>query len=628
MEQGLPDSYVQAVLQTRDGYLWLGTQNAGLVRFDGVKFTPHRPGFGLADDASIRALCESRDGTLWVGTDGAGLWALKDGSFTRWTRKDGLRTDHIRALHEDSDGSLLIAFSVNGVMRMQRASNDQLTFIDAGAGGSSIAAFAVDAEGCLWAVGDGLWQAEQGRFVRSRTPDLSGNFSALAISPNNDFWIGGQNGLIELRPTGEIFRHTEEHGLSDSRVRALKFDADGNLWVGSNNGIDRLTSGTFLRCLTREQIPYDLVYAFHEDQEGCLWIGSNGGLARLKDDKFTLLTTSEGLAQNIVVGAVQAPDGSFWIGTWTKGVTHVHGTTITHYNHFNGLPNDEVRSMHRASNGAVWVGTTGGGLTRFAEGKVANYTPFGASRSVVAIQEDHTGALLLLSEAGGLLRLKDESFQPLSAPAPSGETLHTLHATPRSNLWVATGNSVLRESAGLWHRWALPESAQGKAIRSIYEARNGDLWVCAQNSGLLRLRHGVFKTYSLEHGLALDNFYSVIEDENDDLWVASKRGLFFFTSQDLADFDAGLARSLRPIDYTQLSGLRNPRFIRYGFPLVSRLSDGRICYPTTKGVAIVDPVRLPRNQVPPPVHIVKVRLDREELDFANELAIPPGTRDV
>ena len=114
--QGLPQDSVQAILQTRDGYVWLATQE-GLVRFDGIRFAVFdRQNTPAIAHNNIQSLCETRDGALWVGTN-RGLVRYAQGQFRGFLKADGLANENVQVLVETRDGSLLIGTWGGGLLR-------------------------------------------------------------------------------------------------------------------------------------------------------------------------------------------------------------------------------------------------------------------------------------------------------------------------------------------------------------------------------------------------------------------------------------------------------------------------------------------------------------------------------
>lgn len=632
VEHGLPDAYVQAVTQTRDGWLWLGTQNGGLVRFDGVRFTRVRAGLDSGDEVSVRAFCETGDGALWVATDGAGVWRHAAGRFTRYGRAEGLPIEHVFALHEDAEGTLWAGVAAHYAVRLEGGRFVQPEPLRRLPRPGSVYALRADRTGGLWLAGQGLWRLAGGELTAHHaSAGVPGErFLDVAEAADGTVWVASTHGVLRLRD-GEATRFSEADGLSDRRTRSVLVDRDGVLWVGSSSGLDRHEGGRFVPCLTREQRPFDLVYAVFEDREGSLWIGSNGGLARLKDEKFAFLTTREGLPQNIVTCALEARDGALWLGTWTKGLARHGGDSVRIYTRREGLAGDGIRCLHEDARGVLWVGTDTGGLSRIVDGSAEQIPPeaLEGARSVVAIQEDPAGRLWLLAEDGRLLQRTGEGFAVHGDfGAGTGQRGQALHAGRGGGLWLATESALAHMRDGVWTGQALPAELAGLAVRSLHEDGEGALWLCAQGEGLVRFRAGRFEVFGARHGLPMDNFYGMAEDERGDLWVTCKRGVFLLSRQELREHDAGRRAAFSPVDFTTLGGMHNPRFLRYGHPPVARLRDGRLCFPTTKGAALVDPARPYRNPRPPPLIIEQVLADRVPLAESAGRLLPRRTRDV
>jgi ligand-binding sensor domain-containing protein len=329
-EDGLPDNDVQAIVQGRDGHLWLGTQKNGVVRFDGVRFTEWPPDALSRDrEVSIRSLLASRSGSLWVGTDRAGVWQIQGQELTRHTVRSGLPNDRVQALHEDRNGVLWIAFEGKALVQWQAGRFMPMPLPENGP--VSVVAFHEDKEGGMWLAGDGLWYFKDGQCtnVRQKLGLTQERFTSVCEDRDGSVWVATLRGLLRFRRT-QLVTYLEVDGLSDDQVTALHLDRDGNLWIGTNSGLDRFRDGQFTRCVTRERAPYDLVHRICEDREGSLWIGTSSGLTRLRDDKFSNLTTRDGLLQNLIAAAVEAPDGSLWVATWTRGVARLKGGEITY----------------------------------------------------------------------------------------------------------------------------------------------------------------------------------------------------------------------------------------------------------------------------------------------------------
>ncbi len=152
--EGLPEDFTQALAQTADGYLWIGT-SGGLARFDGVRFAVFNAGNEAAfRDDSVYALLTARDGTLWAGTEGGGLVRYRTGAFRTFGAAEGLTNPFVRVVFEDRSGRLWVGTD-RGLFRLE---GDALHRVDGRDGVPSMSVHAIceDREGRLLVGGAGL----------------------------------------------------------------------------------------------------------------------------------------------------------------------------------------------------------------------------------------------------------------------------------------------------------------------------------------------------------------------------------------------------------------------------------------------------------------------------------------
>ena len=328
LENGLPQNSVQALVQTRDGFLWLGTE-AGLVRFDGIGFqvfdrnsNPALP----ADD--IRCLLETRDGAFWIGTsEGLERWLerSKDGASTTFSTRDGLPGNGILALAEDEHGSLWVQ-TEQGLARMSGQ-----RFVAAESAPGQVAMMAVTSHGrsgfrmepipaAPSAPGDetagAAWRQAAAR--AGLTPDRVG---FLALLPGGQTAVATQSELAVVRASQVEERFAVGKAIPGSRIQALFADREGSLWIGTNSGLSRLVAGRLQHLPVTDPLSTASVLTLMEDREGDLWVGTEmDGLHVLRDQRFHTFGEREGLSSDRTTTVVEDRAGTLWIGTLGAGL--------------------------------------------------------------------------------------------------------------------------------------------------------------------------------------------------------------------------------------------------------------------------------------------------------------------
>ncbi|HTE89095.1 MAG TPA: two-component regulator propeller domain-containing protein, partial [Terriglobales bacterium] len=266
--EGLPQGSVQAITQTHDGYLWIGTRD-GLSRFDGVTFTTFRAETTaglLAND--IRALCEDSAKQLWIGTFNGGLSCYSDGRFKSYTTKDGLPSVGVLDIFQDRNGKVWFG-TWNGLAHREAG-----RFITYGTGeglvGGDVRSICEDSRGqLLVATGDALNRLAGDRFEpaikAARLPESP--LRKVHTGGDGTLWIATiGEGLFSLRDDrGKVY--TKREGLPDNKVETVLQDRNGNTWIGTWSGLCRLQNQSFATLCRQDGLPHDYIQALHEDWE-------------------------------------------------------------------------------------------------------------------------------------------------------------------------------------------------------------------------------------------------------------------------------------------------------------------------------------------------------------------------
>jgi signal transduction histidine kinase/ligand-binding sensor domain-containing protein/DNA-binding NarL/FixJ family response regulator len=628
-EDGLPQNSVVAILRSRNGYLWLGTQD-GLVRFDGVRFTTfdthNAPGL---EHSYILCLLEDRDGSLWIGTSGGGLTRYREGRFTSFTERDGLPASQVKSLMQDRHGRLWVGTIGGGLARLEGSRLVKVAGME-GLSGRRVRAMVEDGSKGIWiATDDGLFRMEEGALSRlNRIEGLaSRNISDLVLGRDGSLWVATLGGGIHRLKDGRITAFTMRDGLSSDRVDSLLEDSHGTLWIGTEGGgLNRLADGRVARLTTKEGLSNDVVMSLNEDREGSLWVGTaGGGLNRLRDGVMTSLTTKEGLSNDFVGPLYEDPDGVFWIGTSRGGVNRLENGRVSHLATQDGLLSDLVSGLWVSRDGSLWV-SGDLGLNRIHQGKVTSLSSKDGHTisRVAAILEDREGALWIGTEFSGLYRLKDGHINNLSVKdGLTHNNVFTMCAGKDGRLWAGTlggGVSLLKD--GKFTNFTTKDGLASDFVVSLFEDDRGVLWVGTRGSGLSRLKDGRISSVSFEHGI-FDSPMAVVEDGFGRFWISSNKGIM---RVDRADLDAALdgrQPKVTPVTYGTKDGMRSTEG-GAGFQSGIRLRNGEIWFSTARGAVRIVPAPPEKDAAPPPVVMEEAMIEGRVVRSSGSLEVPAG----
>jgi signal transduction histidine kinase/ligand-binding sensor domain-containing protein len=624
--EGLPADTVKAIAQTADGYLWVGTDE-GLARFDGYEFVTFTKESGALPGDSVETLAAGKDGTLWIGTTD-GLSRYRNGKFKILTTRDGLPDNFILSVFEDHKGTLWVAAGSylsrfeNGkftnypaerllpVRRVRRIYETRdLTLLIAGRGGL------VKRSGDSFVPVLDVFDGATDQFTSLE--DASGNV-----------WIGGTNMTIRTRE-GQVKTFGADDGLLNSLVRALIEDRDGNIWMGTDAGIARLEHGHVTAYATDGVRTRDRVRCLFEDREGDLWVGMSNGLYRFRDTLFTDYGRSEGLPGDEPTTVLQDRKGQVWVAYQGAGLVAFSETGERVYTKMAGLISNEVFSIREAHNGDLLV-MTRAGVSVMRDGKFLNY-PRQNGIITVDILEDRRGQVWVAA-SGGVFQLVGASFRSMVPEIPSGpfwdDSGVALSEAPDGSIWAATaGAGLWRIKAGETRRFTTVDGLGSNRLRSLYQDPDGTLWIGTFGGGLNAFRDGVFTRYTAKDGLLSDNISHIQDDGSGVLWLATTSGICSISKQQLRDFAKGSIHTLSPVNYGAEDGLRSTQCAP-GVPVGgggTRTADGRLWFPTARGLSVIDPTAPRRKEEAPVVRVVAVAVGGQGLDMEKEARIKAGS---
>lgn len=635
VENGLPVDSVMSIAQTPDGYLWAGTE-AGLARFDGIKFTVFTPGSHLGPSPSmVIDLLADRGGALWMATRDGGVVRYKDARFDWLKEPQGLKDNDVWCLMEDMDGAVWIG-SRGGLNRFAR---ETLTSIELPENLEShfVQSLMEDRHGRIWVGTSGggllLVKKHTGGFEFEHLGLDKDIITTLFEDRVGAVWVGtAHSGLWKFQGNQRFVFSTTE-GLPNPDVRCLHEDRFGNLWIGSlGGGISILPAGSnrVVPYPNREEFVNKNVIRFFRDREGILWIATEGdGLVSLRETKITTYTMKHGLSHHNIFGVFQDSLGRVWAGTKGYGVNYFYNGRFHNLTTGDGLSSDAVVTMTEDRDGNLWFGTLGGGINRYRDGKVDVFTTrHGLSYNFFrAIYAEPDGTVWAGAVNGGIHRFDNGGFEKV---ADIKFRVNCFHRDMQGYLWIGTlGGGLCRMKDGgieiLDHRNGLSSNI----IADIHEDRDGTIWV-GTIKGLNRYKDGKFEVLNKQSGLPDEVIYSILADHKGNFWIGSNRGIYWLGRADVDDFFNGKRNRVSPTVYGREAGMRALECNGGNEPPGWRTDDGKLWFPTTRGISVIDPMNLGVNKIPPPVVIERVTVDGTSYPAETHLEIPynSGSLDI
>jgi signal transduction histidine kinase/ligand-binding sensor domain-containing protein/CheY-like chemotaxis protein/HPt (histidine-containing phosphotransfer) domain-containing protein len=625
--EGLPQNGAGSIARTPDGYLWIGTQE-GLARFDGVRFVVFDRSNEIAiQDNTISALHVDRAGRLWIGTQ-SGMAVFENGRFKPYNAVAALAHVPILAILEDHTGHLWVGTDT-GLVAIDQQQRARVFGTSDGLRDAGIRALLEDRNGMIWvatATG-GLHRFAGTNFesMQRETGEVD-PISSMYEDHDGTLWFGTETGGL-YRKSGDHFDVVAPAGQLGSAVRTLTRDRDGNLWIATNGrGLVRLRDGVFSASDANHVLSIDLL-SLYEDNEGSLWVGSSGnGLLRLRDGKFVPLGLPEGLQGNVAWSIIPRATGGIWVGTDAGVSSYIEGA-FQHVTPPHGFETVRVRSLLEDRKGVLWVGTDGAGLYA-REGShetVFNRKNGLSGNTVRAINEDREGRIWIGTDVG--LDVVDKarvtSMQAMLGVA--GPTVvRLIHEDLAGRMWVATDtHGLFLIDAHHVRRLGLTDGLPSAQVTAIYEDERGVIWL-GTSGGLAVWRDERITSLAGFGGALGETVLQVLEDEQHLMWLTSNKGLTSVPRSTLDTRARGQAIASDIHTYGVSDGLRSAEFDGGNTSAGCRTADGRLWFPSIRGIVAVDPLHIRSNTLAPPVQIEQVTVDAVPLELMQGVPVSPG----
>lgn len=633
IQDGVFPGAPQAIAQTPDGYLWIGTK-AGLVRFDGVRFVRLSPPEG-ANVVSIVSLLGARDGTLWIGTQ-AGLNYLNGQNF-------GYRhLGRVNEILQDTNGNVWIARSRHGLEGGPLCRVERDSFQCFG-----------EPEG----INFGLQGAE------TLIDDRAGGL-----------WIGSTRGISHWTGKSAVtyLPRSLESREGAAGVLALDLEKDGSLLVGigekgAGAGLQTFDNDKWSSYKAGPVLGSKIsVQTMLRDRDGGLWIATtDNGLLHVHNGLADTFTQSDGLSSNSIQNLYEDREGNVWAVS-PNGLDRFRELPIVTLSHHQGLTSEHVRSVFASSTGRLWVGNQVA-VDSLWRGKISTITKEKLpGKTTTSILEDHEGRLWLGMDAE-LYVLEGGHFHPIRTPdgkslgvvfglvegvdnhiyavitgnpqrifdilhlkvvgsdaLPTGVAGSPFAPAPRGGIWLPRSDGpLLHYQSGSFE--STGQSLKTGSVLGLADDQRGAVWGAAVG-GVVLWSSGHSRLLTTQNGLPCNLTYSLIFDDVGTLWISGECGFIAIPRAELQRWVAQPEAQIAVRTYDVLDGAETGGS-PFG-PAATKSQDGRLWFVNEVALQVIDPTHLSENHLAPPVVIEAIQADSTSLSLGTGVRLPARTKDL
>jgi signal transduction histidine kinase/ligand-binding sensor domain-containing protein len=633
--QGAPLGGAVALAQTNDGYLWIAGPS-GLFRFDGIVFErvelPHDP---KLSSLSLISTFAPRSGGLWVGFTFGGVALFKEGHWQVFSVADEVPAGSPWQFAETPDGTLWVVTG-HDLARFDgmhwKAVGSQM-----GLPASDNPILFVDSQGTLWAGGgNSLFFLRPGEHqfrnqpVAAPTP-WDGN--GMAESSTGTVWLDAGFDLVPVAqnpPPGKPGR---------SSYGGLAFDLDGTLW-DPQTGLWRIahpehpTMGAALRVedvadhyTDADGLTSRAVRALLVDREGNVWVGTTQGLDRFSEPSLEIplqMTENVKVVPQIADAGMAAADdaGGLWVTNGADAVVRYQDGRMSP-----PIIRQKIETLLRAADGTVWFGGRKA-LWRERQGQLESVAPPGPDHDTQALAQDKSGGLWASVIGSGVFRLKDGVWTPNGgiAALPRGTAI-TIVCDQRDRLWFSyPGGSVVALDGERVRTYGAAEGLQIGNVMANHPGRIGH-WLGGE-LGLARLDGERFYSVRSAPELPLDGITGIVETTDGDLWLNGRSGIVHIVATELEQSRLNPAYRVHGVTLGAFDGVVGSSAMVRPLPTAIEAADGKLWFSTTSGIYGIDPARRVRNRVPPPVLIRALTVAGHTIEPSPKLTLPVYTTAV
>jgi ligand-binding sensor domain-containing protein/signal transduction histidine kinase len=624
-DSNFPGGAVDAITQTSDGYLWMGTAK-GLVRFDGVDFRL-TASFSEFSGDPVSSLTTDGEGRLCVIFWGAGVLCDRDGKFVNLApilRRTALE---VISSWRTEDGALLLTDLIYGILRV-RGENAQVLAPRNLFPPSLVRALAETRDGKIWLGTDaaGLFY-----FADGRTTLVKGvsdqKINCLLPIDDKELWVGTSKGLYRWNGT-LLSRVKLPQALADVQVLALLRDHDGNIWAGTARGLLRINASG-VSVSDKGSFENEGIDTLFEDREGNLWAGGGRGLERIRDGTFVTYTLAAGNPPSKQGGPVYVDgENRTWFGPAGGGLYVMKDGQVQALK--SSFLRDEVVYSITGRKNEIWIGTQRSGLKRFeyknevTGGKTYTQANGLAENSVFAVHQSRDGAVWAGTLTSGVSKFKDGKFVTYTtADGLAANTVSAILDTHDGAVWFATPNGLSTLSRGVWTTYATKDGLPSNNVNCLFEDSVGVLWI-GTSRGPALFKSGHVQVLRDTPDSLREEVFGMTEDKEGWLWIATSDHVLRVSNQRPS---SGVLSSAEIREYGAADGLPNAKGVKRSRSVVED-SEGRIWFSTSRGASVVDPSHIMNNPPPDLPHVEAIMADNDPIAVSELVRIPSSRKRI
>jgi signal transduction histidine kinase/ligand-binding sensor domain-containing protein len=627
-EAKFPGGAVNAIAQTHDGYLWIGTDK-GLFRFDGFNFvrvsllstagTSSVPILGLLTDAS---------GTLWVRVQGLDVLRQKDGKFETVAYGVGPLSSHVTAVSKDKNGAVLISDPAKGTFRFEAENIQRVATPTMLPGSSPVISMAETSEGGIWlgTLGAGLFFLADSHAAAVNAAFPGRKINCLLPISKNDLLVGTDNGVYHWADQG-YRREVLPSALGNLQILSLLQDRDSNVWVGTDRGLLRINAKGASFSEEKELRGNGAVNALFEDREGNVWVGGGRGLGRIRDTVFMTFSSATDPRFENTGPVFGDANGRTWFAPGQGGLYAIKDAEVQPGSI--AVPAKDVVYSIGGRGNEIWIGRQRGGLTRLQsrDGAAISHTFTEADglaqNSVYAVLQSRDGSVWAGTLSAGVSRFRDGRFTTYTAAnGLAANTVSSILEARDGAMWFATSNGLSSLSKYQWETYSTRDGLPSAKVNCLFEDSAGVLW-SGTSSGLAFLVSGKIQVPPLPDVLR-EPIFGIAEDKSGRFWITTSSHVLQVPRDKLLAGKAGPADIRK---YGLADGLPSSEGVNRSRSVISD-AEGRIWISVKGGLSVVDPSHQASGWPPAIAHVESVMADGTAITPIDSIRIPAARKRI